>query len=261
MRSSRTRRVTAALAAAGAVVVLATGSALAVSAATSGKTAAPGSIYGCVSTSSRTLTHVYTSAANFRGCPRGSFAVTVASIPGKTGARGPQGPLGPTGSPGPQGPAGASAQALPYGIGQVLVDRGSGAAVWQTLSTTLGSPVADTTGGSFRFTCRATDCQLSVQAYTTASGYEAYPRLLIYKQASQGDLTEQYCEYADGVTNSSGFGAVGTSATALTLGVGGSFDCGDSSQTGKPADGVTEITVPANDYYDVQVTWMFAKVS
>lgn len=82
-------------------------------------------IYGCVSISTRTLVHVYTTPAGFSkagACPQGSFGVAFASTgpqgatgaQGKTGAAGPQGPAGPAGPQGPQGPAG------PAGVDAIL---------------------------------------------------------------------------------------------------------------------------------------------
>ena len=253
-------------------------------------TAAPRSIavHSCEN-STRTLKTALTEHA--QTCPAGMHDVIVGGVPGPagptgatgltgatgptgangaqglkgdTGAAGPKGDTGATGATGPQGPkgdtgpAGTNAQALPYGIGQVLVDRGSGAAVWQTLSTTLGSPVGDTTGGSFRFTCKTTDCQVSVQAYATVTGYQAYPRVLIHKQLADGSMA--YCEYGDGADNNGSSTPLGTSATAVTLGIGGTLDCGSSQAY--PAGGTaSEITVPASNYYDVDVTWTFTKTS
>ena len=74
-------------------------------------TAKPGALYGCL-TKSGTVVNGTTSAAKFKGCPRGDTAFTVASVPGppgapgKTGATGPAGPPGKTGATGPQGPPG-----------------------------------------------------------------------------------------------------------------------------------------------------------
>jgi hypothetical protein len=79
--------------------------------------AAAGSLYGCISPG-RTVVGAYTSAANFKGCPKGSFAFTVASVPGKAGATGktgPQGPAGATGAAGPQGATGAAGAQGPAG--------------------------------------------------------------------------------------------------------------------------------------------------
>ena len=193
-----------------------------------------------------------TTANMSQACPTAGGVIYILGTRATTICNGAQGPKGDT------GPAGQNAQALPYGIGEVLIDRGSGPAVWQTLSTTLGSPVGDTTGGSFRFTCKATDCQVSVKAYTTVTGYQAYPRVLIHKQTADGTMA--YCEYADGADNNGSSVPVGTSATDVTMGIGGTLDCG-SAQT-YPANGVaSEITVRASGYYDVDVTWVFSKVS
>lgn len=111
------KRRTKYLIAAGSVVAIfaAVGGGVALAAAT-----APASnIYACVVGSSRVVERAYTVAGNFKGCPKGSFAVTVAS-----GARGPAGPKGPAGPTGPAGPAGAGV--LPF---RSEVDNGTEYAV------------------------------------------------------------------------------------------------------------------------------------
>ena len=62
-------------------------------------------IFGCVSGSSRTLEHVFTTASGFKSCPSGSFAVAFNSTgpKGATGAKGATGPKGATGAQGPSG--------------------------------------------------------------------------------------------------------------------------------------------------------------
>jgi len=230
--------------------------------------AASGQIVGCVKTSGgapRTMQNVYTGVANFRGCPAGTFQAGPWNVRGPRGATGAKGATGAAGPQGPAGPAGQDAQALPYGIGQVLVDRGTGATAWATYSTTLGSPAGDTESGTFRFTCKnVTDgCNLSVQARATASGYQVYPRVLIIKADNSGTgEIRSTCEYADGSDNDGASTAVGTSATPVPLGVGGTFDCG-GSQSGTPASGVTDINVPGSAgqglHYDVFTTLVFAK--
>lgn len=186
---------------------------------------------------------------------------------GPKGDTGPVGPQGPQGIQGPQGPAGQNAQALPYGIGEVLVDRGKGASPWATYSTTLGSPVGDTTGGSFRFTCNntANGCNVSFQAYATVQNYFVYPRLLIVK-VSQATGAYSDCEYADGVDNENDPGAITTTAAPVELGIGGTLDCGSTVQTTTSADvtpdkgsgyDVSEINVPGGYYYDVFTTLTF----
>jgi hypothetical protein len=172
--------------------------------------------------------------------------------------QGQQGATGATGATGNPGPAWTPT----YGIAQVLVQRGTGdPAEWASYSSTLGSPNlrGDTTGGSFRFTCRDSyvTCKVSVKAMVTNGQGAVYPRLLIYKQDYFNPGPEVYCEYADGVTNDApGYGLVGTSFTPLTLGIGGTLDCPGSTQA-YPANGVANsIDVPAG-YYDVQATFYF----
>jgi hypothetical protein len=233
------------------------GSAAGALAAAGGATPASSSsaVAGCVVGGSRTLENVHSDGSKLRSCSKGWKLTWNAK--GATGARGPA------------GPAGKNAQALPYGIGQVLVDRGSGATVWATYSTTLGSPVGDTESGTFRFTCTnvAAGCNLSVQAYTTASGYKVYPRVLIYKTDATGATpVMSTCEYADGSDNNGAETAVGTSATsptAVSLGIGGTLDCGSAVQT-YPSNGVVnDINVPGaageGMHYDVFTTLTFNK--
>lgn len=81
------------VAAATGIAILAGGSAggYALAAAT---TAPPSNLYACVRSSDRAVLGAYTVAANFKGCPSNSFAITVASTPGKTGPQGPSGLAG-----------------------------------------------------------------------------------------------------------------------------------------------------------------------
>ncbi len=158
-----------------------------------------------------------------------------------------------SGSDGTDGKDGKDAQALPYGVAQVKVQRGSGAATpWAVYSTTIGSPVGDTTGGTFRFTCNEAQapCKVSVAGYATEDGATVYPRVSIQTQSLNGG-PQTYCEYSDGPMS----GALSTdaaAATALPIHIGGSDDCGLNG----PAGAVNEITVPAG-YYDVTSTFQF----
>jgi hypothetical protein len=115
----RISRKIALLGGVGAVAAVAIGGGSAY-AATAAKTAPPSTIYGCISSKTRTVSDVYTVAANFPGCPAGSFAFTTGAtgpagpagakgVTGATGARGPQGPAGPAGPAGAAGAAGQSA--------------------------------------------------------------------------------------------------------------------------------------------------------
>lgn len=174
----------------------------------------------------------------------------------RTGEQGPQGEQGPAGPVGPAGPAGADgqdgkdAQALPYGVAQVKVQRGTGAASpWAVYSTTVGSPVGDTTGGTFRFTCSDAQapCQVSAAGYSTKDGVKVYPRVEIMTESLNGG-PQSFCEYGDGPMSD----ALTGEAAALKLNIGGSADCGLDG----PAGDVDAITVPAG-YYDVTSTFQF----
>ena len=131
---------------------------------------------------------------------------------------------------------------------------------WATYSTRLGSPVGDTTGGTFRFTCSDANapCKIAVQAGAvspTAGSVNVYPRLLVYKQDYNNGGPEVYCEYADGSANAAPAAIAktpGVAYSALKVNIGGSDDCGLNG----PAGDVDVITVPAG-YYDVQSTFAF----
>ena len=148
---------------------------------------------------------------------------------------------------------------LSYGVGSVWVKRGtSNPTSWAEFTTTVGAGnnMGDSTGGTFRFTCSDAQapCQVSAKAFTDNPDVFVYPRLDIMRQDLNGGA-ETYCEYADGTDNDGGAMTVGHTQTALTLGVGGSLDCG-TSQT-LPASGVVdEIDVPAG-HYDVATTFYF----
>ena len=169
---------------------------------------------------------------------------------------------GENGHPGPGNPP-PTAPPADYGIATVSVTRGGNTAVWATYSTALGSPVGDTTGGTFRFTCSTANapCTVSVGAAAlsaTAGTVPVYPRVLIYRQDYDEGGPSEYCEYGDGSTNTLPL-AVATqpstatpSYTAVPLQIGGSADCG----LGGPAGNVNEIIVPSG-YYDVHSTFTF----
>src|SRR5262249_33375709 len=215
--------------------------------------------------------------------PRG-FAAPVGPT-GPVGPAGPQGPEGLAGAGGPAGqqgptgltgPTGQNAPALEFAVVSVFVDRGSGPTRWAFYSVALGSPVGATTGGDFRFTCSPTQapCKVSYGAAVISdqSGNAlVHPRLLIHKQSgAMLNAPITFCEFADGANNNAGLDqiqrvpslqdAVTAMQTPLSMGIGGSLDCG-SAQTYAPA--VTEIWVPAataNDpaFYDVAATFTFS---
>jgi hypothetical protein len=190
--------------------------------------------------------------------------------PGASGVNGSPGKNGGSGSNGDNGTNGGNAPAAQYGIAQVLVARHTtpggvptfNASAWATYSTALGSPVGDTTGGVFRFTCSAdhAPCEVSVRAAVLGSANHAvYPRVLIFRQDNNTAGPETYCEYGDGSTGSAPLGVSKQASsptpayTALPLNIGGSADCGGPVAA---AGDVNVITVPAG-YYDVHSTFVF----
>jgi hypothetical protein len=163
-------------------------------------------------------------------CPRGEDKVTLPRGPrgpaAPAGAQGPAGPQGPagaagakgdagpagaagakgaTGATGPSGPPGQNAAAPEYGVAAVDVTRGGSTSTWSVYSTALGSPLADTTGGTFRFTCSTAQapCFVAVKAAALSDGAGTvlfYPRVSISKDGTQETAPQPrtYCEYADG---------------------------------------------------------------
>jgi hypothetical protein len=151
-----------------------------------------------------------------------------------------------------------------YGVATVNVSRGHNpATAWATYSTALGSPVGDTTGGVFRFTCSTANapCTVAVKAAVlsdSAGSTQIYPRVLIFRQDYNSGGPETYCEYGDGSTGSAPLDVTqqAPSSTpaysAVPLNIGLTDDCG----LGGAAGDVDQITVPAG-YYDVQSTFVF----
>lgn len=158
-----------------------------------------------------------------------------------------------------------------YGIGTVFVQRGADpASPWAVYSTPLGSPVGDTTSGTFRFTCRTDQapCHVTVKAAALSGSSGTvlvWPRVLIQRQDYVNAGPTSYCEYGDGVTNSNPFAAIAFQAsspspalTDLTIGIGGTEDCGYHTPGFVSGDPVTSINVP-DGYYDVLSTFVFLK--
>jgi hypothetical protein len=131
-------------------------------------------------------------------------------------------------------------------------------------STTLGSPVGDTTGGTFRLSCSASQapCTVAVKAAAlsdNAGTITLWPRVLITQDLT-GVGTTVFCEYGDGST--------GTAPATLTkqpksasptykpvqLNIGGTADC--PGTTG-PAGDVDSISLPVG-HYNVYGTFVFA---
>ncbi len=241
------KRLAMAAVAAVALVGTAAGAAYAAGAAT---TIQPKAVYACEGSGHVVVTLLSTPSA---ACPAGTTSIIIGA-PGPKGSTGIQGPKGDTGAPGP-------AVATDFGVASVLVDRGSGATVWAAYSAPLlGSPAGDQAQGTFRFTCNGSaDCKLSLKAHATVAGWQVYPRVLIMSQS--GADPEHYCEYGDGADNSGTKAALTTSDATLTLGIGGTLDCG--SAQAYPAGGTaSEIDVPGNGaHYDVYTTLVFSKAA
>ena len=144
--------------------------------------------------------------------------------------------------------------------------RGASQSAWAKYSTRLGSPVGDTTGGVFRFTCNATQapCKVALQAAVLSNAptgsYSVYPRIMVQRAGDPdtGSAPQLYCEYGDG-----GFTSLTPVSTAtnpfaafaaLPVNIGGSADCNRPD----PAGTVNEIVVDKG-YYDVYTTLGFAK--
>ena len=147
--------------------------------------------------------------------------------------------------PKPKSGGGGGASDAEFGVANVFVSRGGERpARFATFSATLGSPAGTTTGGQFRFSCTQAQapCKVSLGAAVISdSPGEAilYPRLLIHKQ--NGDsIPITFCEYADGANNNLGVNRISRVPTLsdaivamqepLTMGIGGSLDCGSSQQ-------------------------------
>jgi hypothetical protein len=215
-------------------------------------------------------------------CASGQKPLKLALYPVKStqGVAGPQGAKGPAGPQGPQGPpSGQVSPAIPtpdYAVVTVYVDRGNGPSRFATYSAQLGSPAGTTTGGDFRFSCTPAQqpCRVSYGAAVISprsGNTRVYPRLLIHKQADLVAAPITFCEYADGSNNNAGLAeiskvpsladAVREMQTPLSMGIGGSLDCG-STQVRPPSGTVEELLVPAASavdtaFYDVSATFAF----
>ena len=179
-------------------------------------------------------------------------------LTGKTGATGAQGIAGKDGADGKNGTDGKDAQALPYGIAHINVQRGSGNAVtWESLSTTLGSPESDQASGSFRFSCSAAQapCKVSVTAYATTSHVSLYPRIIIEGEDYNTGAPIGNTEYADGINNNGGTLALTGSPQDVSLGIGGSLEA-NAGQT-YPSNGVVSSIWVGQGRYNVDSTMIF----
>jgi hypothetical protein len=135
-------------------------------------------------------------------------------------------------------------------------------------STALGSPLADTTGGTFRFTCAADQipCFVAVKAAALSDGAGTvlfYPRVSISKDGTQATAPQPrtYCEYADG-SGLTGFATLTKQPKSATptyepvsLDIGSSADCFGVTG-GLPGGIVDRIEVPEG-FYNVTTSVAF----
>jgi hypothetical protein len=212
-----------------------------------------GRVAGCVKSSAGTGPAVLSVRRTTGTCGKG-FKTVYWNQKGATGAKGVQGVQGP------KGDTGAAAPAAVYGVAKVDIKRGAGNyGTWATASTSVGSPVGDNASNTFRMTCSSSNapCFIKARAYATGDNVKVYPRLLIQKSSIDTGAPVGQCEYADGANNDGATQNLTGDAADLTLGIGGSLDCG--SDQVRPADGVVdEIKVPAG-YYDIAATFVFTK--
>ena len=203
----RTRRgILTAIAATGAVLIIASGGAIAATESFGHPAPAPpGSAYGCVVGASRTFEGVYTVASNFKGCPAGSFAASVSSARGATGPAGPRGAAGAPGAAGAAGKDGAAGPAGPTGpsgvIGITTKDLGGVASVatgggFITNATTVGT--VDLSAGTYL---------ISVNAKATpalTSAVQVFPQFFVYDQVPDASFAGDLFNVGSGPLESGG---------------------------------------------------------
>jgi len=149
------------------------------------------------------------------------------------------------------------------------VTRGGSTSTFAVYSTTLGSPVADTSGGTVRFTCNADQvpCFVAVKAAALSddSGTVVFkPRVSIARDGTSVSAPQPhqrfYCEYADGVGGLTGFATLTKQPKSATptyepvpLDIGGSADCFAAPAPGGVVD---RIEVPEG-FFQVDTSFVF----
>lgn len=222
--------------AAGAVVtaaVLAGGGGVAYAlTASSSSVPKPGNyvIYGCVSGSTRTLEHVYTVAANFKGCPSGSFAVAFNSTGprGATGAAGKNGTNGKNGANGTNGTNGASVTASPATSAECPNGGEDYTLSGQTTSVCNGTNGTDGTNGT-----------------------NGTPILYESTGTSTPDLALDMAPGPDGSAGSAGWGwdsTTNAAVTDLTVGTDATFTATVIQPNTEQADGTITLTYDPYDF-------------
>jgi hypothetical protein len=144
-----------------------------------------------------------------------------------------------------------------------MIARGTDAepVIWGLFSTELGSPVGDTTGGTFRFTCTAehVTCTVTIRASVLSDSNDVpalfHPRILLYRSPSGIDPA-YYCEFGDGPFQPiprEPLDENPSDGPDLPFDIGGSADCNGPDPT---AGQVLEYVVPPG-FYDAFASFGF----
>ncbi len=134
-----------------------------------------------------------------------------------------------------------------------MIQRGAAPAepvLWGFFSTEIGSPVGDTTGGSFRFTCTVAhvNCTVTIRAWvisdTSTDLALFHPRILLTRGGNEViEGPELYCEYGDGpfqfIPRESFPSDPLEPRDDLPFNIGSTADCGGPAEDPGPED-VTE---------------------
>jgi hypothetical protein len=152
-----------------------------------------------------------------------------------------------------------------------MIQRGTGPGdrpvIWGLSSTELGSPVGDTTGGTFRFTCTAAHgtCTVTIRASVLSDSSTApalfLPRILLYRGGDQvsGSQPALYCEFGDGPLQPIAREPLDENPSDgpdLPFNIGGSEDCGGPDPDPPGGGNVERIVVPPG-FYDVFTSFGF----
>ena len=155
-----------------------------------------------------------------------------------------------------------------YGVVAVDVTRGGSTATWAVYSTALGSPVVDTTGGTFRFTCDGAQAPCFVAVKAAGSLGQRWHGVLLSAPPDREDRVRHQATSSPPSTASTPTAptappprpdqaAQGSHPDyeALDVNIGGTADC----LPGSPAGGdVARIEVPAG-FYNVDASFSFRK--
>ena len=152
-----------------------------------------------------------------------------------------------------------------------MIARGTGPGVepviWGLFSTELGSPVGDTTGGTFRFTCTSThvECTVTIRASVLSDSRTDpalfHPRILLYRGGDPdvGTQPELYCEFGDGPFQPiprEPLDENPSDGPDLPFNIGGSEDCNGPDPDPPGGANVLRIVVPKG-LYDVFTSFGF----